>query len=155
MQIAIEKQRANVLTEKERGEHLSKALVEAETIQKMADAELYKVKKAADANLYIKEKEAEAIRAKFTAKAAGIELLQEAFNKDNPSTLQYIMLQQGVYKDLAIANADAIKGMKPEMTIWTSGNDTSDAVRPIREIFQSLPPLLSNIHNQAGITPTK
>ena len=155
MQIAIEKQRANVLTEKERGEHLSKALVEAETIQKMADSSLYKIKKQADANLYIKEKEAEAIRAKFNAKSAGIEMLQEAFNKDNNSTLQYIMLQQGIYKDLAVANADAIKKMKPEMTIWTSGNDTSDAVKPIRELFQSLPPLLSNIHAQTGVASSK
>ena len=72
-----------------------------------------------------------------------------------PQFLKYIMLQQGIYKDLAVANADAIKKMKPEMTIWTSGNDTSDAVKPIRELFQSLPPLLSNIHAQTGVASSK
>jgi flotillin len=151
MQVTIEKQRANVLTEKERGEHLSKALVEAETIQKMADAELYKAKKAADAQLYNKQKEAEAIRAKFEAKAAGIAMLQEAFNNDNTSTLQYVMLQRGIYKDLAQANADAIKGMKPELTVWTTGGHAVDAGKPIRDIFQALPPLLSNIEDQTGV----
>jgi flotillin len=125
MQTNIEKQRANVLIEKERAENLAKALVTVETIQKKADAELYKAKKTADAILYNRQKEAEAIRAKFEAKAAGVEMLQQSFNGDNNSTLQYIMLQKGIFKDLAQANAEAIKKMRPEITVWTTGAEGS------------------------------
>jgi flotillin len=123
LQASIEKQRANVLIAKERAEKLSKTLIEAETIQKLADANLYKAKKAAEAVLYQKEKQAEAIKAKFEAKANGVEMLQEAFTGDNNATLQYIMLQRGVFKDLAKANADAVKSMKPEIQIWSTGKD--------------------------------
>jgi flotillin len=124
MQSNIEKQRAAVLLEKERADKLSKARIQAETMQKLADADVYKAKKEAEAALYERQKHAEGIRVKAAARAAGIEMLQDAFNGDNGATLQYMILQKGIFKELAQANADAIKKMQPEIQIWSTGKDS-------------------------------
>lgn len=78
--------------------------------------------------------------------------------------LQYLMLQDNTFERLARANAHAIQGLQPKITVWNTGADGSgsgsgsgagqDAITaPIRNIFQALPPLLSTIHDQTGIMP--
>ncbi len=32
------------------------------------------------------------------------------------------MIEKGVYTELARANADAVRGLNPKMTIWNTGN---------------------------------
>lgn len=69
--------------------------------------------------------------------------------------LQFRMIETGVYEKLAQANATAVNGMQPKITTWNTGSAAgeADAAAPIRNIMQSLPPLLSTIHEQTGITP--
>lgn len=70
--------------------------------------------------------------------------------------LQYMMLQNNTYEKLAKANAQAINGLQPKITVWNTGDNnssSSDATAPIRNILQSLPPLLSTINDQTGIAP--
>lgn len=70
--------------------------------------------------------------------------------------LQYMMLQNGTYEKLANANALAIKGLQPKITVWNTGDSagsSSDGTGAIRNIMQSLPPLLSTINEQTGISP--
>ena len=71
--------------------------------------------------------------------------------------LQYMMLQNNTHEKLAKANAQAINGLQPKITVWNTGDSTgssgSDATAPIRNILQSLPPLLSTINEQTGIAP--
>ena len=68
--------------------------------------------------------------------------------------LQYLMLQNGTYEKLAKANATAIQGMQPKISVWNTGAESgADSGAPIRNLFQSLPPLLSTIQDQTGITP--
>lgn len=62
------------------------------------------------------------------------------------------MIKDHVYEKLALANAQAIKGLEPKITIWNTG-ENPDSTSPIRNIMQSLPPLLSTIQEQIGITP--
>ncbi|KAJ3256499.1 hypothetical protein HK103_005497 [Boothiomyces macroporosus] len=155
LQRDVEIKRALVAQEKARAEKLSKTTVEAEMIQTLAAADLFKKKTEADAYFYTKQKEAEAIQVMYNAQANGIKMLQQAFNGDNAATLQYIMLDRGIFQELAKSNADAVKGMEPKITVWNTGNDTGsqDAGKPIREIFQTLPPLMSIINDQTGINP--
>ncbi|KAJ3310786.1 hypothetical protein HDV04_004651 [Boothiomyces sp. JEL0838] len=155
LQREVEIKRALVAQEKARAEKLSKTTVEAEMIQTLAAADLFKKKTEADAYFYTKQKEAEAIQVMYNAQANGIKMLQQAFNGDNGATLQYIMLDRGIFQELAKSNADAVKGMEPKITVWNTGNDTGsqDAGKPIREIFQTLPPLMSIINDQTGINP--
>lgn len=69
--------------------------------------------------------------------------------------MQYMMLQNNTYEKLAKANATAIQGLQPKITVWNTGegSSTADSGAPIRNLFQSLPPLLSTINDQTGIAP--
>jgi flotillin len=71
--------------------------------------------------------------------------------------MQYLMLTTGTYERLADANANAVKGLAPKINVWNTGasgeNGAADTMAPIRNLFQSLPPLLSTIHDQTGMQP--
>jgi flotillin len=71
--------------------------------------------------------------------------------------MRYLMIQDGTYEKLAKANAQAINGLQPKISIWNTGAQgegaAADASAPIRNLFQSLPPLLSTINDQTGIQP--
>ena len=90
----------------------------------------------------------------FEARADGIEKIYAALNHDSDAVIQYLMLEKGLYLDLAKANAEAIKGLEPQITVWNTANgESTDAGKPIRDIFQCLPPLLTTINQQTGISP--
>lgn len=66
------------------------------------------------------------------------------------------MLQDHTYEKLAQANAAAIHGLQPKISVWNTGSSSdgaADPAAPIRNIFQNLPPLFSTIQEQTGITP--
>jgi flotillin len=77
--------------------------------------------------------------------------------------IQYLMIDKGVYQELANANADAVRGLNPKMTIWNTGAQAGSegsrgtdgtgmgAVESIRNMYQMLPPLMSTINEQTGI----
>ncbi len=125
-------------------------------IKTLADASLYKAKVEADGTLYQKQKDSEAIKLSYEAQAGGIQQIHRAFNGDNNSLLQYLMLEKGLYESLAKANAEAIRGLEPKITVWNTGGGGEHGVdggKAIRDIFQALPPLLSTINEQTGIAP--
>jgi flotillin len=56
----------------------------------------------------------------MTAMAGAYADLSRAFG--GPAGLiQYLMIEKGVYTQLAKANADAVRGLNPKMTIWNTG----------------------------------
>jgi flotillin len=64
------------------------------------------------------------------------------------------MLEKGLYQQLAAENAKAIQGLQPKFNIWTTGDgNAGDASKPLRNVFQTLPPLLTTIQEQTGIQP--
>jgi flotillin len=152
LQKDLEVKRAMVTQEKERAEQLSKTTVQM--IETLATVELYKAKTEADALLYRKQKEMEARDLEFETQAKGIRMLHDAFGGNTSATLQYIMIEKGVLQELAKTNAEAVKGMEPKISVWNTGADgNSDSGKPIRDIFQTLPPLMSIINEQTGIQP--
>jgi flotillin len=154
LQKDVELRRALVLQEKQRAEKLSVAVVESEIIKTLADANLYRTRMDADGKLYQKQRDADAIRMLYDAQANGLQLIHSAFKGDNVALLQYLMLEKGLYVELAKANAEAIKGLEPKITVWNTGSsEGTDGGKAIRDIFQSLPPLLSTINQQTGIEP--
>jgi flotillin len=108
--------------------------------------------KEADAAFYAKKKEAEGI----AAIADSYKHLADALGGPQ-GLIQYMMIKDNVYEKLALANAKAIQGLAPKMTIWNTGDQSSgsgmDPSASIRNIMTSLPPLLSTINEQTGITP--
>lgn len=135
--------------------------------QAEADAIYNRTQKDAEADLYKRTKQAEArerdAEAAYTAKkreAEGLIEMSKAYGAmadvlGGPQGLmQYLMLTNGVYEKMAQHNAQAINGLQPKINVWTTGNgDGADSTAPIRNLFQSLPPLLSTIQDQTGMQP--
>ena len=128
----------------------------------------FRIAKEAEASLYAEKKAAEAVvtkaEASFIAKRKEAEALTEmakayghlsAVLGGPQSLLQYMMLQDNTYEKLANANATAINGLQPKITVWNTGagEGVNDGTAAVRNIMQSLPPLLSTINEQTGIKP--
>ena len=108
----------------------------------------------------MKQKESEASYLAQKKDAEGLTEMAKAYGAladvmGGPQRLmQYLMLTNGTYEKLAAQNAQAIHGLQPKINVWTTGNqDGADAAAPIRNLFQSLPPLLSTIQDQTGMQP--
>ncbi|KAL8646749.1 MAG: hypothetical protein Q9210_005954, partial [Variospora velana] len=122
---------------------------------KGADALVYKQKQEAEANLYRATKEAEAAFLAAKKQAEGITETAKAYGHmasvlgGPQGLLQYLMLQSNTYEKLAKANAQAINGLQPKITVWNTGESggggsgNGDAMASIRNVLQGLPPLLS------------
>lgn len=138
--------------------------------QQRADAAAYKLNKETEAKFYASTREAEAHLIQQQKEAAGVSAMAGAYSDlsqafGGPAGLiQYLMIEKGIYTDLARANADAVRGMNPKMTIWNTGSQAgSEGGKPgeggsmggvdqIRNMYQMLPPLMSTIQEQAGVT---
>ncbi|KAJ3068303.1 hypothetical protein HK102_007205, partial [Quaeritorhiza haematococci] len=153
LQRDVESRRALVEQERLRAEKLATAKVGAEAIITTSDAHLYQKQREADAMLYEEQKKAEGVKMLYEAQAQGIQRLTEAFGGNPNATLQYLMLEKGLYQQLAQHNAEAIRGLQPKITVWNTGSGDHDSMKPVRDIFTSLPPLLSTINDQTGIAP--
>jgi len=170
LQRDVETKRAEMELEKRRATDLVQAKIGRESAQQLAEAKYFTDTKGADAQLYQKKQEAEAAyfratkeaEAAFYAKkkeAEGITEMARAYGNmadvlgGPQGLLQYMMLQNNTYEKLAKANATAINGLQPKISVWNTGSGESDTSAPIRNLFQSLPPLLSTVHEQTGILP--
>jgi len=123
-----------------------------EATKRRAEAEYFAQERAAQAHLITQQREAEGLSA--MAKAYG----DMANVLGGPQGLmQYLMITNGTYEKLANANGAAIKGLQPKINVWNTGSQggegMADPSAPIRNLFQSLPPLLSTIHDQTGMAP--
>lgn len=117
---------------------------------KDAEAQYILATKEADSQYYAKKREADGLME--LAKAYGA--MGNALG--GPQGLQqHMMLQNGTYEALAKANATAINGLQPKITVWNTGDQAADstAAAPVRNLMQTLPPLLSTIQEQTGIKP--
>ena len=183
LQRGVEQKKADTELERLRATDVTKAKIAKETAQQKADAAFYTETKSADAHIYSQRQNAEAAYfaqlrdaeavyarqikeadAAFYAKkkeAEGISAVAEAYTKmaevmgGPQGLLQYMMLQNNTYEKLSLANAKAINGLQPKITVWNTGENAAggDSTAPIRNLFQSLPPLLSTINDQTGIAP--
>ncbi|KAK1753111.1 Flotillin-like protein 1 [Echria macrotheca] len=138
------------------GTYKIKADTDAAAYKTKADAEAswFATTKSADANLQKKLKEAEGMAAMADAYAK----LGQAFGGP-AGLLQYMMIEKGTYVELAKANATAVHGMQPKISIWNTGAEAGgeaggqqSSTATMRNIYQMLPPLMTTINEQTGIT---
>lgn len=150
------------------------ARAKQEAKQRMADADVYKKRVDAEADVYKKrinaeadnyaaQKRAEASAFSQIKEAEGLSALADAYAKlatsfGGPTGLiQYMMIEKGTYVALSKANAEAIRGLQPKISVWNTGDSASgdaggDAAVAMRNVYQMLPPLMTTIHEQTGIT---
>ena len=187
LQKEVETKKAATELERLRAQDLVRAQISKETAQQDADALFYRESKTADAKAYAEKADADAqlfkqqrqieanverqvkeADAKYhammreaeatRAQAEAYKSLADAFGGPQ-GLLSYMMLKENTYEKLALANAKAIQGLQPKITVWNTGNGGEagamggEGILPIKNIMQSLPPLLSTIQEQTGIAP--
>lgn len=189
LQRQVEVMNALTRTEKLKAEFLSKASVEYETKVQEANWEFYRKQKASEAILYEKEKEAEAQKAVAEAsffarqqvadgelyakkkeaegmlalaqaQGAYIRTLLDALGGNYGAFRDYLMINGGMFQEIAKINAEAVRGLQPKISIWTNGGSggdqaTSDggAMKEVAGVYRMLPPLFKTVHEQTGMLP--
>ncbi|CAB4416535.1 unnamed protein product [Rhizophagus irregularis] len=155
LQKQVEERRLLSETERLRVQYVAKATAEFEASKAVANAKLYTSQKDAEAQLCLKQKEAEGSLAMYNAQAEGVKNIVDAFGGDTNAAIQYFMIEHNIYPQLAKENANAIQGLNPKITVWNTGGESSGdgSLGVMKNIFQSIPPLLSTIKEQTGITP--
>lgn len=139
-------------------------------IQVETDAAAYKTKQDADAWSYAAIKNAEANLQKKLKEAQGLAAMADAYAKlghafGGPAgLLQYMMIEKGTMVELAKANATGLNGLQPKISIWNTGAEAGSeagagvgggsqgGVAAMRNVYQMLPPLMTTINEQTGIT---
>lgn len=173
----VEVKRAAAELERLRATDVVKASITREAQQEEADARAYEVQKKSDAAAYNTRVDAEArnhatvqaAEAGMVAKmkeAEGVAAMADAYGKlagafGGPSgLLQYMMIEKGTYVSLAKANAEAVRGMQPKISVWNTGAQEGaggsgagqSSTDTLRNVYQMLPPLMTTINEQTGIT---
>ncbi|CAI0415246.1 unnamed protein product [Linum tenue] len=177
LQREVERMNALATTEKLKAELLTKASVEYDTKVQEANWDLYNKQKAAegvlygrekeaeaqmqaaDAELYGKQKEAEGMMALAKAQGFYVKTLLEALGGDYGSLRDYLMINGGMFQQLAKINADAVRGLQPKLSIWTGGENggggggSGGGMKEIAGVYKMLPPLLQTVEDQTGMRP--
>lgn len=133
----------------------------AESQRLVAEAQLYARQLEADGDLYAKKKEADGLIALAKAQGIYIQTLLAAVGGDYNALRDYLMIDGGLFKQIAEINADAIKGLKPKISVWTNGGQAAEgagsgtgaAMKEVASVYRALPPLLETVHEQTGMAP--
>ncbi|KAL1224252.1 Flotillin-like protein 2 [Cardamine amara subsp. amara] len=179
LQTQVEKMNALTRTEKLKAEFLSKASVEYETKVQEANWELYKKQKQAEAVLYEKQKQAEARKAEAdaafyakqkeaeglvalaSAQGTYLKTLLGAVENDYSCLRDFLMINNGVYQEIAKTNAIAIKDLQPKISVWNQGGEqgigggsgSGNGMKEIAGLYKMLPPVLDTVYEQTGMQP--
>ncbi|XP_016647398.1 PREDICTED: flotillin-like protein 3 isoform X2 [Prunus mume] len=131
-----------------------KAVAETQLYAKKQEAEAQKA--IAEAQLYAKKLEAEGLMALGQAEGAYLRSLLEAVGGNYNATRDFMMLKNGTFQEIAKINAEAVRGLKPNISVWNNGGGDSGANGAFKEVagvYKMLPPLLKTVHEQTGMLP--
>ncbi|KAF6160715.1 hypothetical protein GIB67_035916 [Kingdonia uniflora] len=126
-----------------------------------AEGKLYAKIKVAEGDLYAKIKEAEGLRAFADAQGFYVKTLMDSFGGNYTAMRDYLMINNGLFENIARINSDAVRGLEPKISIWTNGGESleggsggvNSAMKEIAGVYRMLPPLFSTVHEQTGMTP--
>ncbi|KAM3306850.1 hypothetical protein P3S67_013721 [Capsicum chacoense] len=105
--------------------------------------------------LYTKMKEAEGLVAFAEAQRVYISALLSAFGGSYVALRDYLMINEGIYKDIAKFNAEAIRGLQPKISIWSSGGSSEGdgLMNEMAELYSAIPQLLQTVNEQTRMLP--
>ena len=149
----------------------AEAQAEYESARRAADASAYRTRQEAEADAHANGVSAGATLAATLKQAEGLSAMAEAYASMGRAfggpqgLLQYLMIEKGTYVELARANAEAIRGLEPKISVWSTGasdgagtgdaggrGGAQDPTATLRNVYQMLPPLMTTINDQTGIT---
>ncbi|CAI8599584.1 unnamed protein product [Vicia faba] len=129
---------------------------EAEAEIALADAKFYARKQAAEADLYAKKKEAEGIVTLGQSQGVYISTLLTALGGNYKALRDYLMIDGGIFQEIAKINAEAIRGLEPKISIWSNGGGITEGAMGMKDlagVYKMLPPLFKTVHEQIGMLP--
>lgn len=140
---------------------------EAEAQKALAEAAFFARQQVAEAELYAKKKEAEGLVAYGQAQGAYLRTLLDAMGGNYGAVRDYLMINGGMFQEIAKINAEAIRGLEPKISIWTTngsngGDLTTDGgggggaamgMKEVANVYKMLPPLFKTVHEQTGMLP--
>ncbi|XP_057434432.1 flotillin-like protein 4 [Lotus japonicus] len=134
---------------------------EAEAQKALAEAAFYTRRQAAEAELVSKKKEAEGLIAIGQAQAAYLKSLLDALGGSYAALRDYLMINGGMFQELAKINAEGIRGLQPKISIWNNGNGGGEiadgngviGMNEVAGVYKMLPPLFKTVHEQTGMLP--
>ncbi|KAG5045161.1 hypothetical protein JHK86_014567 [Glycine max] len=101
--------------------------------------------------IIVKKKETEGLWAHGQAQGAYLRTLLDAFGGNYGSLRDYLMINSGMFQEIAKTNADAIRGLEPKISIWTNGgeaNGASGGIKEVAGVYKMLPPLFKTVQEQ-------
>ncbi|RKO94274.1 hypothetical protein BDK51DRAFT_19531 [Blyttiomyces helicus] len=124
----------------------------------MVDADFYKNTKEVDAELYKVQKAAEVSRIAADSQALSIKNFSTTFDGNVDDYLKWKMLDEKVHENLAVSNAIALQGLKPNINIWKTSSSSSSKSEPnssgvtgLMDMFQISAPVI----NKDRVLPTE
>lgn len=120
----------------------------ADAIRIVAEAEAVATKLTAEANFIKMKNEAEGILSLREAEAKGLqELIKSADGMDKLNS--YLMVRDNQIKSIAQYQAEALKDMKPNITVVTG--QEGGAVNTVNQIMSASIPIINNIKEKYGV----
>lgn len=136
---------------------------EAEAQKAIAEAAFYARQQLVDGELYSKKKEAEGLVALAQAQGVYLRTLLDALGGNYEALRDYMMINNGMFQQIAKINAEAVQGLKPTISIWTNGTggEATDgsvaggnvAMKEVAGLHRMLPPLFKTVQEQTGMQP--
>jgi flotillin len=124
-----------------------------------AEAAFFERQKEAEAELYSKQKEAEGLIALGKAQNEYLSSLLEALGGNYFALRDYLMINKGMYEEIARINADGIKGLQPKISVWNTNTNTNGeggeggAMNEVSDFYRKVPPLMTIVQEQTGMQP--
>ncbi|GAA0140767.1 hypothetical protein LIER_02058 [Lithospermum erythrorhizon] len=128
---------------------LYKKHMNAEAQRMSADAQLYSRQQEAEAELFAKKKETE-------AKDYHVRTLLSSLGGNYNALRDFMMIDGGLFQDLAKTNVQALNGLQPKISISTNGDGGSseNVLEGDLLVQQSKSwPLFQAVHEQTGMQP--
>ena len=120
---------------------------EQKSMEILANASLFKAQAEATGIYATMEAKARGTREQALAEAEGIRKLVEAIGGNPESLVKYLMINKGIYTDVAKSNADAIRGLCPKITVYSNDGKHSD---PLGNIMSMIPSMLGHMDETIG-----
>lgn len=154
LQLAVERARTLQQTERYRANEFSKVAIEADIAVRRAEAEATALRVRAEAALFAAQQEAAGVLAKKEAEAEGLRrLVGAAGGMQGLET--YLLLNGGVLVEVARHQALAVQGMKPNVSVWATGdaatNNNGLVASTMKDVVTAAMPLFSGVQQQTGV----
>ncbi|XP_028089435.1 flotillin-like protein 4 [Camellia sinensis] len=130
---------------------------EAQAQKATAKVAFYARQQLANGELYAKQKEATGLVALAQAQGVYIRTLLDVLGGNYNALRDYLMINVGMFQEIAKINGEAVRGLQPKISIWINDGGgeggNGDAMKEVVGVYRMLPLLFKTVHEQTGMLP--